>query len=183
MTGRAQEIIAFLFAQDREKVWDLKEHREKRGIDSNAYYWVLCANLAQKLRISTARLHNIMLRRVSSPFLLGGKAAMQAVPDTDEAEEQVLESDMYHLRPTSGVIVGRDGQVYRWYVMLKGSSSFNSAEMQALIDQMVAECKAQGIETATPDELAQMVAMWETRHGKAQADKGNGNTRENKKGS
>lgn len=36
--------------------------REKRSLDSNAYYWVLLSKLAEDLHISKPRAHNIMLR-------------------------------------------------------------------------------------------------------------------------
>jgi hypothetical protein len=38
--------------------------------------------------------------------------------------------------------------------------------MAQLIAGTVDECKALGIETATPEELARMAASWEARYGK-----------------
>ena len=59
-------------SQDKNKVFDIKEHKKKRSLDSNAYYWVLVGKLAQKLNISTARLHNMFLRECGLPFLIDG---------------------------------------------------------------------------------------------------------------
>lgn len=165
MTGNAEQITLWLMRQGKpEKVYDIKEHKERRSLDSNSYYWVLVSKLSQKLRMSCARIHNTMLRDVAPPYLIDGRVAMQPIPDTDEAENQVLESTTYHLKPTSGTIEGKDGQLYRWYIILRGSSSFNKEEMSALIDRIVAECKEQDIETATPAELAQMAELWVKRH-------------------
>lgn len=174
MTGTAEKIILFLYSQPKEKVWEIKEHREKRSLDSNAFYWLLIGKLARKLHVSTARLHNLMLRECAPPYLIDGHIAMQPIPDTEQAENQVLESSTYHLKPTAGIITGNDGQAYRWYVVLCGSSTFNSVEMNALIARIVEACDEQGIQTATPDELAEMAALWEKHN--AQAHKSNCNT-------
>ena len=41
-----------------------------------------------------------------------------------------------------------------------GSSTYDSKQMSALIDQLVYEAKALGIETRTPEQLAQMIGDW-----------------------
>lgn len=52
--------------------------------------------------------------------------------------------------------------------MLRGSSTYDTAEMSALIDGLVSECKEQGIETIPPQELERMMEMyeknWRKRH-------------------
>ena len=165
MTGNAEQITLWLFRQGKpEKLYDIKEHKERRSLDSNSYYWVLVSKLSQKIRLSATRIHNTMLRDVAPPYLIDGRVAMQPIPDTDEAENQVLESATYHLKPSSGTIEGKDGQLYRWYIVLRGSSTFNREEMSALIDRIIVECKEQDIETATPEQLAQMAELWVKRH-------------------
>ena len=145
------------------KQLDIKvvQHREKRTLTQNAYYWTLLSRLAAKLGISNARLHNLMLRDVAPPFVIDGKMAMQTIPDTDKAENDVLEAATFHLKPTSGIIVGNDNAIYRWYIVLRGSSTFDTKEMTALLDHLCEACKENGIETATPEELAQMKAYSE----------------------
>ena len=157
MTGTGDQIIAYLYAQeDRKKVWDLMEHKDKRSLTQNGYYWKLNALLARKLKISTARLHNILLRQCAAPFRIGDKVSMTTIPDTDEAEDQVLESMTYHLKPTSGTITGNDGIRYRWYLNLQGSSTFNVEQFGRLLDLLIEECRQQGIETLPQDELIRM---------------------------
>lgn len=136
-------------------------HREKRSMSQNAYYWTLLTKLAARLNVSNARLHNIMLRECAPPFVIDGKTAMQPIPDTDKAENEILEADTFHLRPTSGIIQGNDGAIYRWYIVLRGSSTFDTAEMSALLNRLCDACRENGIEVATPAELAQMRAYSE----------------------
>ena len=99
--------------EDREKLFEIKEHREKRSLSQNAYYWKLTSILARKLGMSTAKLHNLKLRECAPPFVIDDQVAMQPIPDTEKAEEQVLEAVTYHLKPTSGVITGKNGMVFR----------------------------------------------------------------------
>ena len=41
-----------------------------------------------------------------------------------------------------------------------GSSQYDTAQMSRLIDLIVQECRQQGIETATPQELARYKEAW-----------------------
>ena len=41
-----------------------------------------------------------------------------------------------------------------------GSSTYNTKQMSRLIDWVIEECKEQGIETMTPEELARLKEDW-----------------------
>lgn len=146
-----------------------KQWRDKRSLDANAYYWVLIGKLSEALHISKPRAHNIMLRRYGQCMMIDGARAYIRIPDTEKAENEALEALEYHIRPTSEVVTGNNGANYRTYVMLMGSSQYDTAEMSHLIDGIVSECKELGIETLPPDELARMMADYEhnrrRRHG------------------
>ena len=135
--------------------------REKRSLDSNAYYWVLLSKLAEDLHISKPRAHNMMLRRYGQNLLIDGIKAYIRIPDTEKAEKMALEASTYHIRPTSQTVSGSDGVTYRTYVMLKGSSDYDTREMSELIDGLVSECKECDIETATPEELQRMLDLYD----------------------
>lgn len=143
-----------------------KQWREKRSLDANSYYWVLIAKLAETMHISKPRAHNLMLRRYGQNLTIDGHGAYIRIPDTEKAEEMALEASEYHIRPTSQVVTGKDGVNYRTYIMLMGSRQYDTAEMSHLIDGLVDECKALGIETIPPDELARMMADYETNRRK-----------------
>ena len=139
---------------------------KKRSLDANAYYWVLIAKLAEAMHISKPRAHNLMLRRYGQNLTIDGHGAYIRIPDTEKAEEMALEASEYHIRPTSQVVTGKDGVNYRTYIMLMGSRQYDTAEMSHLIDGLVDECKALEIETIPPDELARMMADYETNRRK-----------------
>lgn len=54
-------------------------------------------------------------------------------------------------------------EVIRFYY---GSSRYNQKQMSRLIDCIVEECKQQGIETMTPNELEELKQKWGAVHGK-----------------
>ena len=51
MIGNAQAIIQWLFEQDKGKIFEIKEKKQKRTLTANAYYWSLLNQLASVLPI------------------------------------------------------------------------------------------------------------------------------------
>ena len=144
-THRAREI-ADQIKPDKKYRIEIKEFREKRSLDQNAMYWSILGQLAKHLKLSRNRLHNILLRRYSAPWTADGSPIYSMALDTDEAEEQILEAEKTHLKPTSRVIEGKDGNIYRLYVLLKGSSAMDKEEFSALMDGILDECRQAGLE-------------------------------------
>lgn len=135
--------------------------REKRSLDANAYYWKLLSELADRLDVSKPYLHNHLLRLYGQPEIIDGKLIYLVIPDDEAGSRKVDEAETYHVRPTSEVKAGKDGTMYRTYMMLRGSSDYNTAEMSHLIDGLIEECKAQGIETLPPEEVERMMQAYE----------------------
>lgn len=159
MTGTAERLITELIQavkQDPKKLWDLKEHKTKRTLSQNAYYWTLLGQVANALKMPHVELHNRMLRQAAPVEVYGGKVAFVVLPDTDETEEKALRSETVHLRPTQQTKVLADGVRYRTYNLLRGSSDMTTEEMVALLDKLIIEAKQLGIETMRPQELAEM---------------------------
>lgn len=134
---------------------EIKKYRAKRSLDANAYYWTLITKFAKVLETSNAEAHNRMLQLYGYPELVDEKSFLVVVPDTEEAHRKVMQAEEYHLKPTSDVREGNDGIMYRTYVLLRGSRTYNTEEMSRLINGLISECKEIGIsdrEIATPDE-------------------------------
>ncbi len=154
--NREQMTLFFLALQDDTTIFDLVEHKEKRSLTQNAYYWQLLEKLAVKTHTAKPELHNINLRHLGLMERIDGQIVSILLPDTDETEKSTLLADTYHLAPTRKTQTGANGKPCRWYVMLKGSHDMNVQEMSALVDLAVQDAKAQGIETLTPAELEHM---------------------------
>lgn len=158
MTGTAEKLITFLMSKTNTGLlYDLKEHKEKRTLTQNAYYWVLIDKVAGAARISKPELHNRLLRQYGVLERVDGFPLAVFLPDTENAEKSALEATTYHLRPTSVTKQGSKGTL-RQYVMLKGSHDLNTTEMAELLDGIIQEARQLGIETMTPAELERLRA-------------------------
>ena len=49
MVGTANKLITYLIEQTKDKQFELKEFKEKRSLNANAYCWVLCDKIAKEL--------------------------------------------------------------------------------------------------------------------------------------
>ena len=149
--------------QNEKLVFSVKPYKKKRSLDANAYYWKLLTKLAEKVEISKPHMHNLMLRRYGQTESVDGKLVHLVLPESEQGERLAEESEHFHIRPTSQVKEGMDGRMYRTYVMLRGSSTYDTAEMSHLIDGLVSECQDQGIETLPPEELERMMALYDKK--------------------
>ena len=128
---------------------EIKEYRPKRSLDANALYWSLLNKLARVLDTSTPELHNIMLRRYGQLECYGDKLVYVVLPETEDAQKKADQAETYHLKPTSHTKLGTDGRTYRTYMLLRGSSTYDSKEMTRLIDGLISECNEAGIDTTS----------------------------------
>ena len=52
MTGTAETLVKWLFNQKRDKLFEIKEHIEKRTLTKNVYMWSLINEIANKMNLS-----------------------------------------------------------------------------------------------------------------------------------
>jgi hypothetical protein len=55
--------------------------------------------------------------------------------------------------------IERNGKLFKTVRVYVGSSKLDTTEMGILLDNLIEECKLQGIETMTPQELAKMRSL------------------------
>lgn len=149
MIGTPEECIRWLFDQDRQKMFEIKVHREKRSLDANAYLWVLIGKIADAVRANKDDIYVLMLKRY-------GQREMVSV----RSDVDVSGFFKYFEKRGTSVLNGKE---FAHYFVFKGSSEYDSREMSVLIDGVVSEAKELDIETLPPDEVARLKAMWEER--------------------
>ena len=140
---------------DKVHVAEIKEYREKRSLSSNAYAWVLIDKLAEALSLDKTTVYRQAIKEI------GGVSETVCVI---ESAVDGLRRGWAHngLGWQSDTIPSKlDGCVN--VVLYYGSSVYNSAQMQRLLDQLIQECKQLDIETATPAELKKMMDEWDAR--------------------
>lgn len=142
MQGTLYECIAYLTECDPAKRYEVKEVKKKRSLTQNAYYWAMLNKLARKLQMGDSEVHLNMLREYGQCEVLSLSAE---VPPADYFKYfDELGTDWI------------DGEERRLVKVYKGSSRMDSSEFTHLIDGMREECIAQGIDVATPEEIARM---------------------------
>lgn len=152
-TPLARQIVDAV-KQGKTYTVEIKEYRKKRSLNQNDMYWSVLTSFAEVLNISNARAHNLLLRRYGQLERYEDKPVYVVLPDTEEAEKRADEAESYHLKPTSQVKEGKDGQMYRTYMLLRGSSTYNTKEMTRLLEGLLDECKEMGIAVMTEREAS-----------------------------
>ena len=158
VTGKRDELILFLANVEKDKLYDLNEHREarKRSLNANNYFSALCTKIAEKLKISLNEVHNMMLSRYGYPEFIDDKIVYFILPDRVDVNK--LEG--VHLKATSKTQTLDNGEVNRVYLVMRGSHTYNSYEMARLIEGVIDEANGLGIDTVTPTEKAKMLQQW-----------------------
>lgn len=130
-----------------------KEYRAKRSNDANAYFWVLCGKLAEKLSLPNAKktkddIYLDMLDRYGVYTHIVVKENVVARVKEKWRTVRVL---------GEVTVNGKTGIQLQCFF---GSSTYDTKEMASLIDGIVEECKEQGIETMTPEQLSLLKSEW-----------------------
>jgi hypothetical protein len=146
MTGTPEELIRYLFNQDKNKKFEIKEFKEKRSLNANAYAWVLITKISNVLRASKEEIYFLMLKRY------GVSEVVSIISNID-----VTGYFKYYEEFGRSVLNNKE---FTHYKIFKGSSEYNTKEMSILIDGIVSEAKNLNIETMTPDQLALLKQEW-----------------------
>ena len=140
--GTVIECIAHLSGL-KEGLYEIKEHKPKRSLSQNAFYWQIVEQIATAMLEPKAYVHNLLLRRCEIYDMIGNQPVLVVLPDTDSAEKWALYSEDYHFKPT----LERDkNHGLRWYKILKGSKYFSVEEMNILIEQALGELHENSLE-------------------------------------
>ena len=138
--------------KDKKYVAEVKEFRERRSLDANAYFWRLLDEVAE------------VLGRVKEDLYLDYVKKCGPFKDFTLTEDEAKTFRIAWSRlgtgwPTEQVDFSPDGDrvVVRAYY---GSSQYNTKQMSRLIDMVVEDAKELGIETLTPEELSRMKEEW-----------------------
>ena len=162
MAHLGELINEMLSLINKRKIVEIKDFRRTK--DANAYFWVLCGKLASKLKLDASEIYREMVATsVGDNYeydVFMDKTYDRSVADWESRglgwtvkDIQKVTVDYEHK--------GKQKQAFGKMVLkYYGSSKFDKAQMGRLIDECVARCKEQGIETMTPDELTKLKSLW-----------------------
>lgn len=130
----------------------IDKHRQRRSLDANAYCWVLLDKLAAVLRKPKTEIYRELIREV------GGNC--ETYCGLEKAVDKLAQ--MWEKNGIGWCADVTDSKLEgcKNVVLYQGSSTYDTRQMARLIDLVVQECRAQGIETATPAELDRLKEAW-----------------------
>ena len=62
MLGKPLDLINWLYNQEKDKLYEIKEYKQKRSLNANAYMWVLINEIANKVHLSKEEVYLNMLK-------------------------------------------------------------------------------------------------------------------------
>lgn len=129
------------------------KYKQKRSLDANAYAWVLMTKIANHPDISSSKedVYEQMLQKYGTLY-----------EDEDGYITITVKKSVDMSKVDGHWKFIKDNGKFASYLMIKGSSEYDTTEMSHFIDRIVEEAKELGIETATPDELERMKQEWGT---------------------
>lgn len=132
---------------------EVKPYRQKRSLDANSYFWVLCGKLAAKMGQNKTDIYRHLIREIGDNF--------EMLPIRDDAVDAFIKRWGAGRLGWICDIVGPSKLAgYTVVCAYYGSSTYDSKQMSDLIHCTIEECKEQGIQTETPEEIANMLSLW-----------------------
>ena len=155
MVGKPTKIIQWLFNQDKDKLFEIKEYREKRRLNANNYFWKLLQEICDLKSLDPIEDYK---RRVRELGIF--RRFMVEIKNIDTFKIMWgNQGEAWFCEEFDTVYVGDTEfkEIHAYY----GSSSYNTKQMSRLIDGLVQDCKAVGIETKTKKEIQSLLDSWE----------------------
>lgn len=146
MIGNPQEIIQWLFDQDKNKKFEIKEYHKKRSLNANAYAWALIGKIADVLRSSKDEIYLEMLKKYGQSEIVSVLSDINVTGYFKYFEEIAT--------------VRLQGKNFTHYKVFKGTSEYNTAEMAVFIDGVISEADELGVDTLPPNEVEKIKSLW-----------------------
>lgn len=142
MTGDSKSIIQWLWDQDKEKIFEIKELKKHRTLSQNSYVWKLINEIANKVNKSKDEVYLEMLKSYGQSEVVSMKSNINPNGYFKYFEEI-----------GTGYV---NGVEFKHFRIFKGSSEYDTLEMKYLIDGVIQEAENLDIPTLTKEQIEQM---------------------------
>lgn len=146
------EIISWLYAQDKDKKFDIKEHKNKRSLNANSYCWLLLGKIADAIGSTKEEVYKDYIK---------SKGVYRIITMSSEAvstfEKVWNDRGLGWICEKSENKIAGLTDVIAYY----GTSSYNTKQMASFIDYVVQECQQLGIEIKSELEIKSLLESWE----------------------
>lgn len=139
--------------KDLEKLSiEIKPFRPKRSLDANAYCWQLIGELADRLNVPKVEVYRKAIKEIGGNFeiVCVKNEAVKRLRDGWGKNGLGWISEEFPSKIDACTNV----------ILYFGSSAYDTQQMSRLIDNIVQDCKALGIQTETPEKIAELKSLW-----------------------
>lgn len=130
-----------------------KQYKQKRSLDANSYFWVLCNKLAEKTKLPKDEIYRSAIKNI------GGNCYMSPVL-FEERDNAIRMWESHGLGWVCEDTGSSKLEGCTNIIFYAGSSFYDTEQMSRLIDNIVQDCKTVGIETMTPEQLQILKGEW-----------------------
>lgn len=138
--------------KDKDLKVQMSVWRQDRSLNANNYCWKLLDEIAQRTHSTKEEVYQEIISKVG---------VFEILPIRNEAVDNFVEK--WESRGLGWVCnIMRDSKIpnYTNVIAYYGSSVYNTKEMSRLIDEVVQEAQALGVQVKTPQELAELKNLW-----------------------
>jgi hypothetical protein len=140
---------------DKRYTVTVKEKKNKRSLDANAYFWTLCDKLAAVLHMEKTEIYKQYIKEIGgvSDTVCVLKKAADKLCENWENKGIGFQTERMASKMPKCVNV----------VLYYGSSTYDTAQMSRLISMVVQDCKEYDIETYDREEIDKMLQAWDSK--------------------
>lgn len=140
--------------KDEKLSIEIKKYRKARSLDANKYFWKLLQEICEKQNLDPIEDYK---RRVKELGIFRQfKIMSQDVKTFEKIWTDRGIAWFCEIVDTEFLYTTEFKIINAYY----GSSSYNTKQMSRLIDNLIQDCKAVGIETKTKEEIESLLQTW-----------------------
>lgn len=144
--------IASGLMKDGKLTIKISKYRNKRSLDANAYAWVLIGKIAEKTNVPRVEVYRSAIKEIGGNY--------DVVCAQDKAVEALRESwsknGIGWITDTMPSKIEGCTNVMVYY----GSSSYDSQQMNRLLNLLTQDCAQLGIEVKPQEEINSLLSSW-----------------------
>jgi hypothetical protein len=142
--GKCEEL-------NKEKQYEIKEYKEKRGLTANAAAWVMMNSLSEKLNIPVVEVYR------------------EYIKDLNICKQMILGKEEFKTFSKAWTMLGMGWLVEQLDItdndeimanFYYGSSTYSVKQMWRFLKNIVEDCKEQGIPTPEDKKIDKMIESW-----------------------
>ena len=149
--SQARSMVDELRQQEKLAI-KVGRFKQKRSLDANAYCWTLIGKIAEKTGVPKQEVYREAIRGIGGNY--------DVVCIKEEAADSLRSAwERNGIGWQTEVMLSKlDGctNVLLYY----GSSTYDTAQMSRLIENIIQDCQALGIETKSHEEIENLLSQW-----------------------